>query len=29
VPIKQKQVIDDLVPSGKTDFTKTMKKLPQ
>ena len=26
---KQKDVIGDLVPSGKSDFTETMKKLPQ
>jgi subtilisin family serine protease len=29
VPTKQKDVRKELVPFGKTDFTKTMKKLPQ
>jgi hypothetical protein len=27
--VKQKNVLAKLVPTGKTDFTETMKKLPQ
>jgi subtilisin family serine protease len=29
VPVKQKNVLAKLVPTGKTDFTETMEKLPQ